>query len=244
MGRAALITGASKRIGRAMSEYLAGLGWDIIVHYNSSEKEALKFVGELQMSYPNQRFSMVKADLSILSDIESLIPVVASGYEKIELLINNASAYMPASIAKTSSAVLDKNFNIHLKSPFILIRDFANYFKSGNIVNMVDTRIVKNSFSYAAYSLSKQALWNLTKMAAFEFAPAIRVNAIAPGLILPPEGKGSDYLKKLAEKVPLKRAGNIEAIIKSLVFILENDYVTGQLIFADGGENLGYTDNY
>ena len=191
--------------------------------------------------FPRQRFFVVKADLSVPDEAESIIPKIAGEVGKIDLLVNNASVFMPSSIADTSSEMFDNNFNVHVKSPFLLIRDFSNRFEYGDIVNIVDTRITSNSSDYAAYTLSKQGLWNLTRMAASEFAPGIRVNAIAPGLILPPEGKDSDYLWELAQKIPLKKPGTIEAVLRSLDFILENDYITGQIIYADGGENLGYT---
>jgi NAD(P)-dependent dehydrogenase (short-subunit alcohol dehydrogenase family) len=243
MAKKALITGASKRLGRAMSEHLAGLGWDIIIHYNSSEKDALELKETLTGRYPLQRFFPVQADLAVAVETETLIPKIITEFGKIDLLVNNASVFVPSTVAETSSEMFDKNFNIHVKSPFLLIRDFGNQFKQGNIINIVDTRITSNSPDYAAYSLSKQSLWDLTRMAALEFSPGIRVNAIAPGPILPPEGKDSDYLWKLAKTNPMKRPGSVETILKSLDFILENDYLTGQLIFADGGENLGYTDN-
>jgi len=241
MAKAALITGASKRLGRAISEHLAGLGWDIIIHYNSSEKDALKLKEALAGKYPLQRFFHMQADLSVTDETEKLIPKIIKEFGKIDLLINNASVFVSSFVAETSSEMFDKNFNIHVKSPFLLIRDFGNQFNYGNIINIVDTRITSNSPDYAAYSLSKQSLWNLTRMAALEFSPGIRVNAIAPGLILPPEGKDSDYLRNMAKKIPMKRPGSVETILKCLDFILENDYLTGQLIFADGGENLGYT---
>jgi NAD(P)-dependent dehydrogenase (short-subunit alcohol dehydrogenase family) len=113
--------------------------------------------------------------------------------------------------------------------------------KEGTIINFVDTRIVNNKSNFAAYSLSKKALWELTKMTALELGPKIRVNAIAPGLSLPPEEKGEDYLWKLAENITMKRPGGLEPILKSLDYILNNDYLTGQLLFCDGGENLGLT---
>ncbi|QIA06340.1 SDR family oxidoreductase [Draconibacterium halophilum] len=129
--------------------------------------------------------------------------------------------------------------DVNLKAPFFLIRDFANYFKAGNIINFVDTRITSNASNFAAYSISKKALWDLTKMAALEFAPDIRINAIAPGVTLPPEDEDEDYLEKLAQGIPMKKPGGVEPILKSLNYILENDHLTGQLLFADGGENLG-----
>jgi pteridine reductase len=96
-----------------------------------------------------------------------------------------------------------------------------------------------NKSDYSAYSLSKKGLWEITKMAALEFAPDIRVNAIAPGVALPPEGKDESYLTKLAENTPMKMPGGVEPILKSIDFILENEHLTGQLLFTDGGENLG-----
>ena len=109
---------------------------------------------------------------------------------------------------------------------------------SGNIVNLVDTRITTHRTNYAAYTLTKKLLWELTKMAAAELGPAIRVNALAPGLTLPPEGKDLTYLDELARKIPMKRPGGVEPILKALDYILGNDYLTGQLLFCDGGENL------
>ena len=111
--------------------------------------------------------------------------------------------------------------------------------KKGNIINFVDTRITTNKTNFSAYSLSKKVLWDLTKMAALELAPNIRVNAIAPGVSLTPENEDESYLWKLAENIPMKKPGGIYPIIKSIDFILENNHLTGQLLFADGGENLG-----
>ena len=103
----------------------------------------------------------------------------------------------------------------------------------------MDTRITTNKSNYAAYTVTKKALWELTKMAALEFAPGIRVNAIAPGATLAPIGKGEEYLNNLAKKIPMQKPGGFDPILKSLDYILANSHLTGQLMFADGGENLG-----
>lgn len=238
MDKTALITGAAKRIGKAIAAHLASQGWNIAIHYNTSDKEAKMFCDELSSRYPGQRFRIFAANLSELSEVEKLIPDTLTNFEKIDLLINNASAFEPASIADSSVEFLEKQMKINFMAPFILCRDFSKYAKSGNIVNFVDTRIVKNQSNFAVYSLSKKALWNLTKMAATEFGPAIRVNAIAPGLTLPPGDKDESYLWKLADKIPMKRPGGVDPIIKSLDYILENEYLTGQILYCDGGENL------
>jgi len=241
MNPTVLITGAAKRLGKAMAYHLASRGWNIAIHYNSSEEEALKLRNELSKSFPDQQFELFKANLEKADEVEQLVPEVTNKMQVIDLLINNASVFEPSAIRKTSTDLLDRQMNVNFRAPLILSKMFASIFKSGMIVNITDTRIVTNQSSHAAYSISKKALWELTKMTALEFGPGIRVNAIAPGLTLPPIEKGDDYLIKLSEKIAMKRPGGINPIIKSLDFIIENDYLTGQLIFCDGGENLGST---
>ena len=239
MNKTALITGASKRIGKSVAEYLAEKGWNIIVHYSSSEKMAEELLSLLSLKYPTQNFYLVKSNLNDVDEVVALIPKVFLEFGAFQLLINNASIFNPAYLKETSTEFFDKHINVNLKAPFILLRDFANYCKSGNIINFVDTRITTNKSNFAAYSLSKKALWELTKMAALEFAPQIRVNAIAPGVTLPPENENEDYLFDLAKNIPMKKPGGVKPILKSLEYILENDHLTGQILFADGGENLG-----
>jgi NAD(P)-dependent dehydrogenase (short-subunit alcohol dehydrogenase family) len=239
MKKTALITGAAKRIGKAMASHLASQGWNIAIHYNSSDIEASLFLNELITAYPDQQFELFKADLNVTEEVELLIPKVVEKLSGLELLINNASVFEPARLSETSTDFFDRQMNVNLKAPFILMRDFARALKSGSIVNFVDTRIVTNQSKFAAYSISKKALWETTKMAALEFGPEIRVNAIAPGLTLPPEEKSEEYLWRLSEKIAMKRPGGLDPILKSLDYILNNDYLTGQLLFCDGGENLG-----
>ena len=239
MNKTALITGAAKRVGKAMAQHLASQGWNIAIHYNTSELEARLFCDELIGTYPKQQFEIFKADMNLPEEVELLIPQVIQNMTSLDLLINNASVFEPAKLGETTTGFLDRQMNVNFKAPFILTRNFAQLLKSGVIVNFVDTRIVTNQSNFAAYSISKKALWELTKMAALEFGPDIRINAIAPGLTLPPEEKGEDYLLKLAEKITMKRPGGLDPILKSLDYILENEYLTGQLLFCDGGENLG-----
>ena len=239
MKQTALITGASKRIGRSLTEHLAEQGWNVVVHYNSSAKGANELVEDLSAKYPDQQFIAVQANLAEVDEVVALIPKLAAQNIKVDLLVNNASVFDRGYLKDTSVELFDAQIDVNQKAPFFLIRDFANYYKTGNIINFVDTRITANASNFAAYSISKKALWELTKMAALEFAPNIRVNAIAPGVTLPPEDEDEDYLEKLAQGIPMKKPGGVEPILKSLDYILENDHLTGQLLFADGGENLG-----
>lgn len=241
MTKTALITGAAKRVGKAMALHLAGQGWNIAIHYNSSETDAVLLLKELKSSFPNQQFELFRANLNDASEVENLIAQVVQVMQNVDLLINNASVFERSSFLQTDNGFLDRQINVNFKAPFILTRDFARVIKKGMIINFVDTRIVNNKSNFAAYSLSKKALWEMTKMAALELGPDIRVNAIAPGLSLTPEGKGDDYLWKMAENIAMKRPGGLNPILKSLDYILDNNYLTGQLLFCDGGENLGLT---
>lgn len=241
MTKTALITGAAKRIGKAVSTHLASQGWNVALHYNSSESGANLLCDELASNFSEQRFRIFRADLNLSEDVEQLIPRVIQEMGTIDLLVNNASVFDPAYIGETTAAFFDQQMNVNFRAPFLLTRDFARLVKRGLIVNITDTRIVTNKSNFAAYSLSKKALWELTKMAALEFGPDIRVNAIAPGLTLPPEEKGDDYLWNLAANIAMKRPGGIDPILKSLDYIINNDYLTGQILYCDGGENLGLT---
>ncbi len=239
MKQTALITGASKRVGKAIAEHLAEKGWNIAIHFNSSEKPAEVLVHELTVKYPQQKFQLFQTNLSNIDEVIKLIPKVLEEFGEIHLLVNNASVFDPGYLKLTQPELFNEQINVNLKAPFFLIRDFANQCKTGNIINFVDTRVTSNKSNFAAYSLSKKGLWDLTKMAALELAPDIRVNAIAPGVTLAPEDKDETYLLNLAQNIPMKKPGGLEPIIKSVDYILENNHLTGQLLFADGGENLG-----
>jgi len=239
MRQTALITGSSKRIGRAIAEHLAAKGWNIIIHFNHSDKLADELISNLKKEFPDQSFEKFKADLNNSNDVLNLIPDIIQKLGDFQLLVNNASTFDGSYLTETTAELFDKQLNINLKAPFFLMRDFANHCKKGNIINFVDTRITTNKSDFAAYTISKKGLWEITKMAALEFSPEIRVNAIAPGVTLPPEDKDEDYLQKLAQNIPMKKPGGIEPILSSIDYILENDHLTGQLLFADGGENLG-----
>lgn len=235
----ALITGASKRIGKAMAIHLAKNSWNVIIHYNQSAEDAIMLVQELTSNYPKQLFSSVTANLSNSQEVTNLIPNIVSTRGPFNLLVNNASVFEKAYFKETEQTLFDNQFDVNLKAPYFLMRDFVRHCTRGNIINFVDTRITANKSDFAAYSLSKKALWEATKMAALEFSPEVRVNAIAPGVTLAPADEGEEYLQKLAQNIPMKKPGGVEPILDSLDFILNNEHLTGQLLFADGGENLG-----
>ncbi|MBC8004448.1 MAG: SDR family NAD(P)-dependent oxidoreductase, partial [Verrucomicrobia bacterium] len=168
MSKTALITGAAKRIGKAMALHLATQGWNIAIHYNSSEQEATALQDELKSLFPDQQFQTFRANLYHAVEVETMMPQVIKEMKKIDLLINNASVFDKCTFADTHTDLWDRNMNVNFRAPFILTRDFIRLVKEGIIVNFVDTKITNNKSNYAAYTLSKKALWEMTKMTALE----------------------------------------------------------------------------
>ncbi len=236
MQDAALITGGAKRIGKEISLLLSALGYDIALHYNHSAAEARQT--SLQIQSNGVRCETFRCDLSSEKNVSGLISTVKRKFPNLNLLVNSASIFEKSSLIAGSASALNTHFAANLKAPYILSCQFARACKKGQIINLLDTNISKNKTAYSAYLLSKKSLAEFTKLAAVEFAPNIRVNAIAPGLILPPERKNKDYLERLAKRIPLKRRGHPGQIALTVQFLLENDFVTGQTIFVDGGEHL------
>jgi pteridine reductase len=235
MQEAALITGASDRIGKSIALALAGAGYNIALHYINSEFKAYQTRDLIKSK--NIDCETFKADLS---NKEEAISLISSSFNKfnIKVLVNNASLFIPDKLSDSNDLLFDELFRINFMAPYLLTREFAKHTEDGLIINMLDTNISKNSTDHFDYLLTKKFLAEFTRMAAVEFAPDIRVNAIAPGVILPPEGHDNSYLERLAEHIPLKMPGSVSNISDTVLFFIKNKFVTGQVIFVDGGENL------
>ena len=236
MVKTALVTGGAKRIGAEIVKRLAELGYNIALHYNSSIDNAKKIKREVELA--GIICKLFQCDFTEEGKVSTLIKEVKKEFPGLILLINNASIFIREKIINTENHIYNKIFNINFKAPFILSRDFSKNVNKGNIINIIDTKIAKNDFKYSAYTLSKKALADFTLMSAIEFAPGIRVNGIAPGLILPPAGETDEYLEKIAKNIPLKKKGEINDVINALEFLLNNEYITGQIIYVSGGQQL------
>lgn len=235
-GRSALVTGATKRIGRAICLALAQAGANVVVHYGQSASEAEELCSRLQDSgvsaWP------IQADLEDEKTCQELVPRVLGLAGSLDFLVNNASIFLPSTMRDLVLEDLLKHLRVNAWAPFVLSREFAAHASQGGIVNLLDSRVVGYDWSHVGYILSKQALALLTQMMALEFAPKLTVNAVAPGLILPPPGKDASYLQQFAQTVPLKRHGNPEDIAEAVLYLLSSQFVTGQTIFVDGGRHL------
>ncbi|MBR33211.1 MAG: short-chain dehydrogenase [Spirochaetaceae bacterium] len=231
---AALVTGGAIRLGKALATGLAGKGYDILLHYNRSEGEAEKTASEIRALGVQCHTLQMNLDSDLDSD--SLIERALERQSNLNVLVNSASVYDGGTISMTTPEIFDRNIQVNFKAPFFLSRSFQDRVKSGNIVNILDNKISFNQYHYAAYLLSKKMLAEFTTLAALEFAPDIRVNGIAPGVILPASVRSEQYISWRLEAIPLKRKGDTDHIIKALHYLLENDFVSGQILMVDGAE--------
>ncbi|BFI74550.1 SDR family oxidoreductase [Sulfurisphaera ohwakuensis] len=233
-GTNTLITGSAKRIGKEIALGLAKEGSNIILHYNQSETDALKTKDEIEKL--GVKCWLIKGDLS--NGSESIIHEAISKAKKIDFLINNASVFLPKEFEETTINDLNYIFSVNSWGPLLLIKEFTKVARQGKIINILDAIISGYNFQRYLYYLSKKMLETITLSLALKLAPNFLVNAIAPGLILPPEGKDLSYLEKLKELVPLKTYGNINEVVNAVIFLLKSDFITGQIIYVDGGEHL------
>ncbi|HOY10544.1 MAG TPA: SDR family oxidoreductase [Candidatus Omnitrophota bacterium] len=234
--KAALVTGGAKRLGAAMAVKLAELGYDIALHYHRSRKAAESIRRAVEKKGGACR--LFPADLADQEGAGNLIAQVFKIFPGLNLLVNNASVYKPNTAFKEDLRLYDETLDLNLKAPCLLTGQFARICQKGDVINMLDARVSQNQTASLYYLLSKKALKEFTQMAALALAPAVRVNAIAPGAILPPEGKGELYMKALAKTIPQKETQNPDQVLRALVFLLENPCYTGQILYVDGGTHL------
>ncbi|MHB9134516.1 MAG: SDR family oxidoreductase [Armatimonadota bacterium] len=235
-GKTALITGAGQRLGRASALALAADGANIVIHYRRSVEEAR----QLQHAVEDLgvRAWTVQADLAEAAGYESLIDHALEVAGFLDILVNNASIFPTDRLGDITLDSVVSNLEINAWAPFILSREFARQVKKGTIINMLDSRLTGYDWTHVSYYLSKQMLAVLTRMTALQFAPDITVNAVAPGLVLPPPGGDESYLTERIGTVPLKRHGEATDVAQAVLFLARSAFITGQVIFVDGGRHL------
>lgn len=236
MKKFALVTGSSDRIGKAIALDLAKQGYHLILHYNSSVEKATAVKNEVEKF--NVKAILLQLNFLAENNFEKILQQFKDDEIIIEVLVNCASDFIASDFTNKGNELLLKEFSINFEKAYLLTKAFANVYEKGTIINLLDTKVEKNITQHLDYILSKKILKEFTKLAAVHLAPNCRVNAIAPGLILPPKDKDQTYLLNLAKHIPLKTIGSVEDILKALRFLIENKFVTGQIIFIDGGEHL------
>ncbi len=239
--KVALVTGAGDRIGAAIAFALAMEGYAIVVHYRS-DAEGAKAV-RARIRAEGGRAEILRADLGKRAQRASLIERAAKFFGPLTVLINNASIFEPDSARDVAEALWDAHFAVHAEAPIFLARDFAAQLPEGvegNIVNMIDERVLHPTPAFFSYYLSKSVLWTATRTLAQSLAPAIRVNAIGPGPVLPNSRQTQAEFDASIEALPLQRHAGPEAIAKGILAILSMPSYTGQMLALDGGEHLEF----
>jgi pteridine reductase len=238
-GRVALVTGAGKRLGRAIALRLGQEGADVAVHYGKSAGEAHEVVGEIEKM--GRRAAAFSAELTDVGAIRKLVADALAHFGQLDILVNTAANFLHTKFAETSEAAWDASLDTNVKGPFFCSQAAAPYLaKSGHgvIINFADLGGLQGWREFAPHSISKAGVVMLTKVLAKELAPSVRVNAIAPGTITmpgdPPEWEG-DYVRR----APLGRSGRPEEVADAVMYLVTAEFVTGQVLVLDGGRSLG-----
>ncbi|MBF0447539.1 MAG: SDR family oxidoreductase [Magnetococcales bacterium] len=234
-----LVTGGGRRIGAACVLGLAEAGAKVVIHHGRSEREAESLCRQIQAQ--GGEAATVGADLSQPQQVLALMEQACSFFGPLHLLVNSAAIFNPGLFQDSDLSQWQAHLDINLTAPFILMQRFYRQLppdQSGHIINFIDQRISRPRPGHVAYTTAKSALWTLTQMAALEMAPRIQVNAIAPGPILPAPDQSPEAFASIAKATPLARPGSPADIVRALIFLLEQPYITGEMIRVDGGEHL------
>jgi NAD(P)-dependent dehydrogenase (short-subunit alcohol dehydrogenase family) len=237
--RSVLITGAAKRLGRAIALHLAGAGWSVAVHYNSSQAEAEETVADLHEK--GVHAAAINADLTMEDDTERLIGRAREAVGPLTGLVNNASVFENDTIATMTRESWDKHIEANLRAPLVLSRNFAEQLpdrQEGAIVNLLDQRLLKPTPQFLSYGVSRAGLYWLTVTLAQALAPRIRVNGVAPGPTLRNERQSEAHFRRQQESTILGRGADPEDVAQAVRYLLEARAVTGQMIAVDGGQHL------
>lgn len=242
-GKSVLITGAARRVGAAIARSFHAQGANVVIHYRSSGTQAEALCAALNTARPKSAAN-VQADLARVSALPSLVEAAISAFGRLDVLVNNASAFYPTDIGTITEEHWDDLFASNLKAPLFLSQAAAPQLRRtcGLILNMVDIHALRPLKHHTVYCIAKAGLVMLTRSLARELGPEIRVNGIAPGPILWPEGNSDAHLQQdIIERTALKRMGSPEDVARAAVFFAKDaPFVTGQILAVDGGRSIGW----
>ncbi|WP_331353049.1 pteridine reductase [Cellvibrio sp. UBA7671] len=245
--KVALVTGAAKRIGAEIARQLHKEHFNVVIHYHQSDKAAKELANELNEERENSAYC-IAADLNNMEQINNLAMQAQQHWQRLDLLVNNASSFYPTPIGETSEEDWDQLINSNLKAPFFLAQALAKKLGEyhGCIINIADIYADKPLKKHSIYSIAKAGNAMLTKTLAQELAPMIRVNGIAPGAILWPDDShkkpedrlSDDNKEKMLAKIPLQQRGQAQDIARTILFLTQSPYITGQILTVDGGRTI------
>lgn len=232
----ALVTGGAVRLGRAMVERLAAEGCRVVIHFRSSALPARQL--QKQLAKQGVDAAVVRGRLASQAACERVIREAGRAFGRLDILINSAAVFTKEALGEISGRSLQAEFWPNLFAPVLLTQAFAARGQPGQVINLLDRRIAGHDPSCLPYLLSKKALASFTEVAALALAPRIRVNAVAPGPVLPPPGKGTRYLRDRAGRLPLGYGPTPDDIAEAVVALLRSRSTTGQILYVDGGQHL------
>lgn len=235
----ALVTGGAVRVGRVISTRLALAGYEVVVNYHESSGAAEELQEEL--SAVGGTVHLAQGDVSRTSDVEAIAAQIRALEGRLDLLVNNASIFAAGSLLDLTEEEWDRAMEVNLKGPFLTVRALAPYLREagGSVVNIVDLSAWQPWLGHPHHSVSKAGLLQLTRVQARALAPEVRVNAIAPGAVLLPEGTSDEERAMLIRKAALKRIGSPEDVADAVLYLAGAGFVTGEVIRVDGGRTLG-----
>ncbi|HEY69748.1 MAG TPA: SDR family oxidoreductase [Anaerolineae bacterium] len=238
-GKTAVVTGAAHRVGRTIALALADRGCDLLVHFHRSEQKASETVALAEQA--GVRAAAAQADLGQHAGIEALFQSVDQHFDGLDLLVNSAAIMHAKDLLLVDQDDWDRTIDLNLRGSFFCIQMAAQRMRKrgkGAIVNISDVAGLMPWKRFPVHSISKAGIEMLTKVAARALAPEIRVNAVAPGPVLKPEGYEQPQWEKITQAVPLQRSGAPDDVAEAVVFLLENEFITGETLIVDGGRTL------
>jgi pteridine reductase len=237
-GRVALVTGAGRRVGRAIATALGARRMRVAVHYNGSVDGAHETASDIARAGGEAR--LFQGDLSTATAPGVLVEQVASAFGGLDVLVNSAAIMARTPLDTVTPAEWDATFAINARAPFFTSLAARPYLtaRGGAIVNIADLAGLETWPAYIPHGLSKTVVMQMTRALARTLAPAVRVNAVAPGVILLPDAWQEETGERLRRTTPLKRLGSVNDVVGAVIYLLEADYVTGETIVVDGGRHV------
>jgi NAD(P)-dependent dehydrogenase (short-subunit alcohol dehydrogenase family) len=239
-GKVALVTGGAVRVGRAISLALAGAGADIVMNYNTSSSAAQETAAEIE-GLSRQALTH-QADVSRRDEVQAMVDAAIQRFGRLDVLVNSASVWRRTPWEELTEEEWDAKVDVDMKGAFLCARAAWPHLIAhgdGAIVNIVDLSALKPFPNFLAHSVAKAGLLNFTYGLAQELAPVVRVNAVAPGPVLPPPDYSEKQIAAVANRTLLKRWGSAEDVADAVVFLVRAPYITGVVLPVDGGERLG-----
>ena len=237
--KTALVTGGGHRIGRALTLALARAGCNLILHYHRSADAAQSTAAEVEAL--GARVLLRQADLSHLDDAAPLFASLPADFAPVQILVNSAAIFSKDTLEDMTVAGWSQTFRVNVRSPILLTQAFYRALPAeemGAVVNISDWRTARPYLTHFSYTISKGALDAFTRTAAIQLAPRVRVNGIALGAMLPPADATDAYWQSVQETIPLARSGGVEVVADTLLYLLRNDFITGEIIRLTGGAHL------